>query len=68
MANGKRSHDWDLFAPLMCFVANPHLPSGKGLTVGKIHPFKNNFQNTTVLEYNKENWNALQVMVKSNKR
>jgi hypothetical protein len=56
MAIGKMSHDWDLFAPLMCFVANPYMKSGKGITVCMIHPFKND---TRKLKFNKKNWNAL---------
>jgi hypothetical protein len=41
MSDAKRSHDWDLFAPLLCYVANPNISSRhKKLTVDKIHPYR----------------------------
>jgi hypothetical protein len=39
MADGKMSHHWDMFAPLICFTANPHLPKKKRITEKEIHPF-----------------------------
>jgi hypothetical protein len=53
MAHGRISHHWDLFAPLMCFVANPHMPKGKPITVRMLHPFQKSQRN---LSYNKDNW------------
>jgi hypothetical protein len=41
MVKGKKSHDWDLFASLICVTANIWLPKDKTLTVDKIHPFGN---------------------------
>ncbi|MDR1290102.1 MAG: hypothetical protein LBK06_02760 [Planctomycetaceae bacterium] len=40
MAHGKMKHDWDLFTPLICFVANPYLSRGKQLQYNKIHPYR----------------------------
>jgi hypothetical protein len=40
MAKGRMSHHWDLFTPLICFVANPYLSKGHRLQIDKIHPFK----------------------------
>jgi hypothetical protein len=57
MANGKMSHNWDMFAPLICFVANPYMPKGKGLTVGMVHPFKDDPRKT--LKFCKKNWTIL---------
>jgi hypothetical protein len=34
------SHHWDLFTPLICFVANPHLSKNKRLQIDKIHPYR----------------------------
>jgi hypothetical protein len=56
MAVGRMSHDWDLFAPLMCFVANPHLPKGKAMTIGMLHPFR---EAQKRLSFNKKNWAIL---------
>jgi hypothetical protein len=38
------SHHWDLFAPLICFVANPNLSKNHRLRIDKIHPFKKKFK------------------------
>jgi hypothetical protein len=57
MAIGKMSQQWDMFAPLICFVANPYMPKGKGLTVGAVHPFKNDLPR--ILPFNKKNWGIL---------
>jgi hypothetical protein len=39
MVKGKKSHDWDLFASLICVTANIWMPKGKTLTIDKVHPF-----------------------------
>jgi hypothetical protein len=40
MAHGRMSHHWDLFAPLICFTANPNLKGRYKLQINKIHPFR----------------------------
>jgi hypothetical protein len=40
MATGRMSHHWDLFTPLICFVANPHLSKSRRLRIDKVHPFR----------------------------
>jgi hypothetical protein len=40
MVKGKKSHDWDLFTPLICYAANPWLKEGSRLEYGDVHPFK----------------------------
>jgi len=32
-------HDWNMFAPLICYVANPWLDKKHVLTLEKVHPF-----------------------------
>jgi len=39
MVVGRVSHHWDLFAPLICYVANPWLDKKHVLSVDDIHPF-----------------------------
>jgi hypothetical protein len=39
MAEGKMSHDWDMFAPLICYVANPNLHKRSRLRLKDIHPY-----------------------------
>jgi hypothetical protein len=40
MAEGKKSHDWDLFAPLICYIANPWMPKRRKLELQDVHPFR----------------------------
>jgi len=39
MGRGKMSHDWNLFSPLICYVANPWLEKKHRLTPEKVNPF-----------------------------
>ena len=39
MCKGRMSHDWNMFAPLICYTANPWLDKKHALTPEKIHPF-----------------------------
>jgi hypothetical protein len=65
MAIGKMSHDWDLFAPLICCVANPNLPKRKRLTVKDIHPFYE--QNKIVKPFCRDDWISLKQKLKRQK-
>jgi len=39
MADGKKSHDWDLFSKLICYVASPYMKKGKALKISDVHPY-----------------------------
>jgi hypothetical protein len=40
MSKGRMSHHWDLFTPLICFVANPNLSRRYQLRFNQVHPFR----------------------------
>ena len=39
MGRGRMTHDWNMFAPLICYTANPWLDKKQRLTIDKVHPF-----------------------------
>jgi hypothetical protein len=56
MAEGKMSHDWDLFAPLICYVANTHSFRSR-LRIKDIHPFYQNKK--TDKKFDPSDWKLL---------
>jgi hypothetical protein len=57
MATGKMSHDWDMFAPLICYVANPNLSKHSRLKIKDIHPFYE--EKKTVKKFDRNDWMLL---------
>jgi hypothetical protein len=56
MVRGRVSHEWDMFAPLICCVANPHIEKEKDkLTPDKIHPYRE-AKPKAVKPYNRDDW------------
>jgi hypothetical protein len=50
-------HHWDLFAPLLCYVANPWLDKRHSLTIDKVHPFLET-KATKAKAFNRDDWKA----------
>jgi hypothetical protein len=63
MAEGKISHHWDMFAPLICYVANPNLKKRNRLKVEKIHPFFEK-RKRAAKPFNRGNWLLLKERIK----
>jgi hypothetical protein len=57
MADGKMSHDWDMFAPLICYVANPNLTKGSRLRIKDIHPYYK--EKKVVKKFDPNDWKSL---------
>ncbi|GHT18038.1 hypothetical protein FACS1894189_5160 [Planctomycetales bacterium] len=64
MAEGRMSHNWDLFTPLICYVANPYMPKGKTLQFKDVHPF---YKPTKGKKTTREQWNNLKGAIKGRK-
>ena len=60
------SHNWDLFAPLMCFVANPNLPQKNRIKVTDLHPFRD--EKTEIKKFDLKNWGELKSFMKGRKK
>ena len=53
MAIGRMSHHWDLFAPLLCCVVNPHIEKKTDKwNPDKIHPYRE----IKVKPFNRADW------------
>lgn len=66
MAEASMSHDWDLFATLICYTTNIWLPKGKKLTVKKVHPFLNRAEKNK--PFDRGNWNLLKEKIQERQR
>ena len=67
MALGRMSHDWDLFAQLICFVFNPHVLPKYRLTVEQIHPYRDK-KAKKVKPFNRADWLSLKARIKGAKQ
>jgi hypothetical protein len=55
MVRAKKSHDWDLFAPLICYVANQWSSKDHQLQIADIHPYRKE----TVKPFTAAGWNNI---------
>jgi len=60
MATGRMHHNWDLFAPLICYVANPWLEERHRLTPEKVHPFLEKKE----VKSSRSDWMELKALIK----
>ena len=63
MVIGRVSHHWDLFAPLICYTANPWLNKRHLLTVEAIHPFLEKKAKKTK-KFNRADWLEFKAKIK----
>jgi hypothetical protein len=64
MKKGRVSHCWDLLAPLICYVVNPHVSRKHALTPDKVHPFLEK----KVKPFNRADWLAFKGKIKGKRR
>lgn len=63
MGRGRMTHDWNMFAPLICYVANPWLDKKYALSIEKVHPFLEK-QSQKVKPFNRADWLAFKAKIK----
>jgi hypothetical protein len=55
MVRAKKSHDWDLFAPLMCIMANQWSSKQNQRQISDFHPYRKE----TVQPFTAAGWNNI---------
>jgi hypothetical protein len=61
------THDWNMFAPLICYTANPWLDRKHALSPEKVHPFLET-KPKPVKPFNRADWLAFKAKIKGERQ
>jgi len=67
MGRGRMTHDWNMFALLICCVANPWLDKKHALTPDMVHPYLEK-KAKKAKPFNRADWLAFKAKIKGTAR